>query len=125
MLCDIKASLFTFPAKDIVMLFWEHYQSTPDRFGNYQLEPYRFGCSLNDRWRVIFLRRAERFIRKGPFIKLVTYVYRHGVTECTFQSRENGYIFKLVGRNEEFILLQVDRHRREGWDTPVIRNYFG
>ena len=42
----------------------------------------------------------------------------------TLQSRENGYVFKLVGRNDEFILLQVDR-RRGWWDTPVIRNYFG
>ena len=111
------------------MLFWEHYQSTPDRFGNYQLEPYRFGYSLtlNERWKVRFFRRAERYMRQGPFIKLSCEVGRHGLREWTFQSRVNGYKFKLVGRHEEFILLQVDRREFNdcSWDTPVIRNYFG
>ena len=109
------------------MLFWEHYQSTSDRFSNYQLEPYRCGYSLNGRGRIMFLRRAERFMRKeGLFIKRVCVFHTYsGVSEWTFKSRENGYVFKLVGRNEEFILLQVNRRRGEGWDTPVIRNYFG
>ena len=110
------------------MLFWERYQSTPDRFGNYQLEPHRFGYTLNGRGRVMFFKCAVKYFREGPFIMRILRLDEHHVESWTFQSRKNGYIFKLVGRDDEFILLQVDRRtfsRFSGrWDTLVIRNYF-
>ena len=103
------------------MLFWEHYQFIPTHRGNNVLDPFRFGYSLNERWRLNFFRRAESFINQGSFI-CMRCVIRVGdnLRTYTFQSRENGRKFTLVGRNNEFIFLHV--HDR---CMPVIRNYGG
>ena len=119
-MCDIKASLFSFPKKDIVMLFLEHYQSTPDHRGNNMLDPFHFGNSLNKRWRLSFFRRAERFLCRSSFIYVRCEVRRDGLLTYTFQSRVNGCKFTLVRRDERFIFLHV-----HGRYNPVIRNYFG
>ena len=85
-------------------------------------EHYRVG----GRWRIKFFRRACIFINENRF---VFGDYRYNISSCvsqwTFQSRANCYIFKLVGRNNSFVLLQVNRRDDKGWDTPLIRNYFG
>ena len=86
-------------------------------------EHYRVG----GRWRIKFFRRACMFMHAENRFVFGGYRYdiSSGVSQWTFQSRANGYIFKLVGRNHSFMLLQVNRRDDEGWDTPVIRNYFG
>ena len=120
-MCDIKASLFSYPTKDIVMLFWEHYQFIPTHRGNNVLDPFRFGYSLNERWRLNFFKRAERFVIRGRFIRVSCDLrVRDRLQTYTFQSRVNGRNFTLVGRNNEFIFLHVhDQY------MPVIRNYGG
>ena len=103
------------------MLFWENYQFIPNHRGNNVLDPFRFGYSLNERWRLNFFKRAERFIHRSSFICMRCEVrVRDGLLTYTFQSRENGRKFTLVGRNNEFIFLHV--HDR---CMPVIRNYGG
>ena len=66
--CDIKASFFSYPAKDIVMLFLEHYQSTPDHRGNYLLDPFRFG--LSERALETQLLQARREVSMPALIHL-------------------------------------------------------
>ena len=103
------------------MLFWENYQFIPNHRGNNVLDPFRFGYSLNERWRLNFFRRAERFIVRGLFLRVLCEVRPHdNLRTYTFQSRVNGRKFTLVGRNNEFIFLHV--HDR---CMPVIRNYGG
>ena len=111
------------------MLFWENYQSTPDRFGNYQLAPDRSGYILNGRGRVMFFKRAEKYFREGPFIMHSWHMEERDVETFTFESKKNGYIFKLVGRYDQFYLLQVNRATDNMWSgswyMPAIWNYFG
>ena len=111
------------------MLLWEHYQSTPDRFGNYQLEPHRFGYILNSHGTIMFFKRAVEYFREGPFIMWNWHMDERGVQTYTFESKKNGYNFKLVGTDDAFILLQVNRATDNiwsgHWDTPYIQNYFG
>ena len=86
------------------MLFWEHYQTNPDRFGNYRLEPYRFGYALNGRYRLRFFKRAERFMqREDRFIKRFGVWHRFSeVMEWTFESKANGYVFRPLSALEVF-----------------------
>ena len=110
------------------MLFLQHYQSTPDCFGNFRLEPFRFGYSLNERYRLNFFKRAVKYFREGPFIMRNWHKNDIGVLTYTFESKRNGYYLKLVGEEDAFFLLQVNRAKDMylgGWDTPYIRNYFG
>ena len=103
------------------MLFLEHYQSTPDHRGNYMLDPFRFGYSVNERWRLNFFKRAVRFLWRDSFIRVCCEVrVLDDLRTYTFQSRVNGRKFTMVGRGNEFIFLHVhDRY------MPVIRNYGG
>ena len=39
----------------------------------------------------------------------------HDVETYTFESKRNGYMFKLVGKYDEFILLQVNRATDNMW----------
>ena len=111
------------------MLFLQHYQSTPDCFGNFRLEPFRFGYSLNERYRLNFFKRAVKYFREGPFIMRNWHKNDIGVLTYTFESKRNGYYFKLVGKEDAFFLLQVNRATDNmwsgHWDTTCIRNYFG
>ena len=103
------------------MLFWEQYQFIPDHRGNNMLDPFRFGYFLNERWRLNFFERAERFVVLGAFMRVCCEIRTHdNLRTYTFQSRVNGRKFTLVGRNNQFILLHV-----HGRYTPTIRNYFG
>ena len=111
------------------MLFWEHYQTNPDRFGNYRLDPYRFEYPFNSRGSTLFFQRAVKYFREGPFIMRNWHKRDCGTLTYTFESKRNGYQFKLVGKEDAFFLLQVNRATDTmwsgHWDTPYIRNYFG
>ena len=103
------------------MLFWEHYQFIPAHRGNNVLDPFRFGYCLNERWRLNFFERAERFVVLGAFRRVCCEIRPHdNLKTYTFQSIVNGRKFTLMGRNNEFILLHV-----HGRYMPAIRNYFG
>jgi len=103
------------------MLFWEHYQFIPTHRGNNVFDPFRFGYSLNERWRLNFFKRAERFVWRSSFIRVRCEVrLREGLLTYTFHSTVNRRKFTLVGRDNRFIFLHV--HDR---CMPVIRNYGG
>ena len=111
------------------MFFLQHYQSTPDRFGNYRLDPYRFEYPFNSRGSTLFFQRAVKYFREGPFIMRNWHKRDCGTLTYTFESKRNGYQFKLVGKEDAFFLLQVNRATDNMWSgnwyTPYIRNYFG
>ena len=111
------------------MFFLQHYQSTPDRFGNYRLDPYRFEYPFNSRGSTLFFQRAVKYFREGPFIMQNWHKRDYGTLTYTFESKRNGYQFKLGGKDDAFFLLQVNRATDNmwsgHWDTTYIRNYFG
>ena len=59
------------------------------------------------RWRNKFFRSAKLFMQaENRFIfGGYRYDFSSGVSQLTFESRANGYIFKLVGKNNSFMLL--------------------
>ena len=98
---------------------------------NYKPDPERLRYLLNVRGRPMFFKRAEEYFREGPFITKNWIMDERGVETVEtykFESKENGHIFKLVGSDNHFYLLQVNRLNDnmwgECWYTPVIRNYF-
>ena len=111
------------------MLFLQHYQSTPDCFGNYRLDPERFEYYFNSNGTTLFFKRAVKYFREGPFIMRNWHMSDSGVQTYMFESTQNGYNFKLQGKEDAFICLQViratDNMWSGSWYMPYIRNYFG